>query len=121
MAEQITLQISDFVLGQAAQIGFTSKKQIEEVLAHWLEISFAEEPVEKLSDEEVLALSNMKFSAQEQARFSYLLSGNRENELTSAEKEELNQFMRYYERGLLRKSQALVEAVRRGLREAPEP
>jgi hypothetical protein len=121
MAEQITLQLSDFVLGQAAQIGFFSKRQVEDVLARWLEISFAEEPVEKLSDEEVLALSYLKFSAQEEDRFNYLLTGNRENELTAAEREELNQFMRYYERGLLRKSQALAEAVKRGLRETPKP
>ena len=121
MSESITLQVSAPVLEQAAQIASTSRKHVAEVLSRWLEISFGEPPVELLSDDEVLRLSEMKFSAREEARFSDLLAGNREGELTSAETEELDEFMRYYERGLLRKAQALAEAVKRGLREAPKP
>jgi hypothetical protein len=69
-----------------------------------LERAATELPVEELPDEEVLALSE-------------LLSQNREDELESAGRRELDELMPLYEHGLLRKAQALRVAVQRGLRE----
>jgi hypothetical protein len=70
-----------------------------------------------LSDEEVLALSELQLSEDRQARLSRLLMRQRENTLDAEGKRELDELMQAYERGLLRKSQALLEAVQRQLRE----
>ena len=113
----VTLQVSEHVLRHATSVATTSQQRVEDVLIEWLETTVAEKPVQSLSDEEVLALSEMKFTQTEQERFSYLLDGNREGDLTADERDELDRMMHVYERGLLRKSQALREAVIRGLRE----
>ena len=121
MSELVTLQVSEHVLRQAAQLAHSTQQPVEAVLADWLEDSAAEKPVQLLSDKEVLQLSELKFTPAEQARFSYLLEQNREDELTRAEQQELDWLMHVYERGLLRKAQALREAVLRGLREPLKP
>jgi len=73
--------------------------------------------VECLSDDEAIALSEMKFSDEQDARLSDLLARQRENQLDSEERRQLNEMMLIYEKGLLRKAQALRVAVERGLRE----
>lgn len=121
MSEQVTIQVSDHVIRHAAQVAANTHQHIEEILSDWLETTVAEKPVQVLSDQEVLALSELKFTLEEQERFSYLLEQNREAEITSEERIELDRMMGIYERGLLRKSQALREAVMRGLREPLQP
>ena len=74
-------------------------------------------PAEHLSDDEALALSEMTFSEEQDAALSDLLARQRENQLDSKGRRQLSELMRIYERGLLRKAQALQVAVERGLRE----
>jgi hypothetical protein len=71
--------------------------------------------IECISDDEALALSEMRFSDEQDATLSDLLARQRENQLDS-EWRQLNGMMRIYERGLLRKALALRVAVERGLR-----
>jgi len=54
-------------------------------------------------------------------RFSELLDKQQATQLTSDERSELMVLMQVYQEGLLRKAQALNEAVQRGLREPLEP
>jgi hypothetical protein len=121
MSEQITLQVPDQIVRQAAQIAAHNQQSIEDVLTEWLTSAATEPPVELLSDEEVVILAKMKFTSDQQERFSDLLDRNREGELDAEGREELDLMMRIYERGLLRKAQALQEAVKRGLMELPRP
>ncbi len=58
--------------------------------------------------------------AQDQ-RLSFLLDKQQAGELTEADRSELLALMQVYQEGLLRKAQALREAVQRGLREPLEP
>ena len=53
-------------------------------------------------------------------RLSELLDEQQAGSLTSDERSELLAFMQIYQEGLLRKAQALHEAVRRGLRKPLE-
>lgn len=115
MSEQVTLQISNNVLRHAAQIAARTKQNVENVLTSTLESFYAEPMVESLSDEEVIALTKLKLTDDEQERFGDLLYENREGLLTAERREELDQMMKVYERGQLRKAQALEEAVKRGL------
>jgi hypothetical protein len=74
---------------------------------------------DSLADSEILALSNLQMDPDQDARLSELLEKQRERSLLSNEPQELEGLMQIYREALLRKTAALVEAVKRGLREAP--
>jgi hypothetical protein len=80
-----------------------------------------ERPVETLSDKEVLALTDLQLAPEEQSRLSDLLERNREGDLDAEGERQLDELMRGYEKGLLRKAEALRIAVQRGLREPLQP
>lgn len=115
MSQQITIQISDEVVRHAAQVAAQTQRPIEEVLAAWLESAVNELPVEKLPDNEILALTERQLTDQQQEALSELLALNREGNLDPAGELQLDELMRLYEHGLLRKAQALRIAVQRGL------
>jgi hypothetical protein len=121
MNQQITIQVSDQVMRCAARAAARHQQQIEEVLSDWLERVITEIPVEALSDEEVLALTEIQLTPEQQATSSNLLAQNREGRLDEEEGRHLDEMMRVYEHGLLRKAQALRAAVQRGLREPLQP
>lgn len=76
-----------------------------------------ERPVKELSDDEVLALAELCLTDEQGTNLSELLGRNREGTLNTDSQRKLDEMMRLYEHGLLRKSQALKVAVQRGLRE----
>lgn len=117
MHELIAIPVSERVVRQARHTAIQSQKQIEEILADWLERTIVEMPVETLSDEEILQLCDLQLTAQQQNALSDLLAKNSEGALQARERFDLDELMRVYEQGLLRKAQALKEAVQRGLRE----
>lgn len=117
MSELLTIKVSDQVARFASQVAKQSNLPVEEVISDLLESAINEIPVECLSDEKVLALSEMKFSDEQDAILSDLLARQRENQLDNDGRRQLNELMRIYERDLLRKAQALRVAVERGLRE----
>ena len=117
MSQQVTIQVSEQVLRQAAQVAAQTQRSIEDVLAAWLESLTTERPVEELSDDEILTLTELRLTDEQDASLSELLERNREGTLNAEGQRELDEMMRLYEHGLLRKSQALKVAVQRGLRE----
>ncbi|MDQ3743025.1 MAG: hypothetical protein M3444_01435 [Acidobacteriota bacterium] len=117
MSQQITIQVPEHVFRQAAQVAAQTHRSVEDVLAAWLESVTTERPVEGLSDDEVLALAELRLTEEQDASLSELLERNREGTLDADGQRELDKMMRLYEHGLLRKSQALKVAVQRGLRE----
>lgn len=121
MSEQITIQVSDQVVGHATRVAAQSQRRIEDVLADWLESVITEMPVEALSDEEVVTLMEMQLRPEQQTILTDLLARNQDNTLDSEGRQQLDELMQVYERGLLRKAQALRVAVQRGLRAPLEP
>lgn len=115
MSQQITLEISEEVVRQAAQVAAQTERSVEEVLTSWLESIVTEMPVEELSDAEVLALTELQFTVEQQIALDNLLAQNREGALDIEGQRQLDELMRLYEHGLLRKSQALRVAVQREL------
>jgi len=73
------------------------------------------------SDEEVLAATESELPCLEDQRLSDLLHRQQAGTLAAPEQPELQVLLEMYQRGLLRKAQALREAVRRGLREPLQP
>ncbi len=77
--------------------------------------------VSTLSDDDVLALSKAQMRPAQGRRLSELLEKQREGELTGSERPELLALMQVYKQLWTRQSEALAEAVRRGLRRPLEP
>ena len=115
MNQQITIEVSEQVWRRASILAQQKSRKPEDVLEEWLEETVAETQVEDLTDEEILALTELKFNDEQQNNFSHLLEKNREGDLNSSEKRSLDALMRTYENGLLRKSKALRVAVERDL------
>jgi hypothetical protein len=113
MSQQITLRISDEVARRATTIAAQTERSIEDVLAAWLDA--LEVPIEELPDSEVLILTQLQLTKQQEDALSHLLTLNREGTLDTAGRHQLDELMRLYEHGLLRKAQALRVAVHRGL------
>ena len=120
-SEQVTVRLSDRVLRSAAHVAAQSQRHIEDVLADWLDQVVTELPVDELPDQEVLALAELQLAPEQQAALSELLMQNREGALNAEGRRRLDEMMRIYEHGLLRKAQALRVAVQRGLREPLQP
>jgi hypothetical protein len=92
-----------------------TSRSIEDILALWLEQATAERPVEELPELEMLALTNLCLTDEQEESLSVLLQENREGTLGMGDRRQLDELMRVYEHGLLRKSQALKVAVERNL------
>ena len=73
-------------------------------------------PVSTMSDTEVLALADSKMDVVQNQRLGELQAKGKVVGLTHAERYELLTLMQIYQFGQLRKSEALAEAVQRGLR-----
>ena len=117
MSELITLNVPDQIVRLATSIANRKQRAKEEVLLDMLTTRASEPPVENLSDEEVLALSEMVMPKEQDERLGKLLALQRENQIDTEGRKELAQLMWLYKQGMLQKSQALREAVERGLRE----
>lgn len=116
MNQQVTIEVPEQVMRHAAQVAARTSRRVEDILAAWLERAAAERPVEELPDEEVLALTELRLTGEQEEALSALLEENREGTLDSDDRRQLDELMRVYERGLLRKSQAFRIAVERNLR-----
>ena len=115
MNQEVTLKISDRIIQQATIAASRKKNRVEEVLSDWLESVFEEKFTDKMSDKEILALTKIQISPDEQERLSELLFKNRETGLNKNEQRELDLMIEISERNMLRKSEALRVAVERGL------
>ena len=68
-----------------------------------------------MTDEQVLALTELRLSDEDDDRLSKLLDEQQAGDLTAANRTELARLMQRYQEGLLLKSAALAEAVARKL------
>jgi predicted DNA-binding protein len=129
MSTQVTLTLPDEVYRRAERLAQLSSREVADVLADTIELSLspvglkseAVEPVSALSDEEVMALAELQLASDQDQRLSSLLDKQQAGTLIEAERSELLGLMQVYQESLLRKAQALREAVQRGLREPLEP
>jgi pyruvate-formate lyase len=126
MSIKVTLELSNGVVEQAQQVSQSVHRSLEDVLADSLEtlwpvvdsasVRKVYEDVSLLTDEDVLALANLKMSTAQNERYEDLLAKSKEEDLNQTEQLELLSLMQISRLGLLRKAQGLSEAVRRGLR-----
>jgi len=123
---EITLSIPENVFQHATRLSQATQLHVSNILADALAFTLptlegalsAAEPVGDLDDKKVLALADSQMPLEHDERLSELLYQQRENRLTVAEATELLSLMLMYRSGWWRKTEALVEAVKRGLRPA---
>jgi len=128
MGTQVTLNLPDDTFERATKYAAYAHRDVSEIIAAALESSRPSmeaidqlRAISKLPDDEIVALNDLRMERETDLRLSALLDHQQAGELTDLERAELAALMRAYEMGLLRQSQALVEAVNRGLRPPLDP
>ena len=129
MGEQITVTLPEDVLQRAELWARRAGRPVNDFLAETIELSLrplgtpaeGDGSLAACSDEEVLAAADGVMPAAEDQRLSELLDLQQAGRLTDVQRAELTALMQVYQNGLLRKAQALREAVGRGLREPLQP
>jgi hypothetical protein len=120
---QFTLNLSDHAMKQASALAALEGREVSEYVATIVEEKLLGDPereltlLASLSDEDVLAMADMRITPEEDEKFSELLDRNREGQLQPGDKEQLDALMQIYQQGTLKKAMGLAEAVRRKLRE----
>jgi hypothetical protein len=125
MTIPITINIPEELYQRAKRFAHLANRDIESVITDTMLSSLppmrehidALQPVETLSDEEILKLAQSQMEPEQDVQMSELLAKQRENELTESEAIALATLMQAYQEGWLRKTTALAEAVKRGLME----
>src|SRR5215467_7854550 len=105
MGHQVTIEVSERVSRSAQRSASRTHRRVEEVLADWLEDVVTEIPIDDLPDEEIINLTMMQLTPDQQSLLDDLLDKNREGMLDDGARKQLSDLMRVYEHGLLRKSQ----------------
>jgi len=129
VSTQVTLTLPDELYEHARRWATITQRDLSETLTDALTIVLTpvytmpslEKPVSLLSDEGVIALSRAQMKLAQGQRLSELLEKQREGALAKGERPELLALMQVYSQLWIRQSEALAEAVRRGLREPLEP
>src|SRR5262245_1694288 len=129
MSAQITVTLPEDVLQRAELLAQRTGRPVSDILTETIELSLrplgaptnGERLVADWSDDEVLAAADAGLPPVEDRRLSDLLDRQQAGLLADAERSDLTALMQMYQEGLLRKAQALREAVRRGLRGPLQP
>jgi Arc/MetJ-type ribon-helix-helix transcriptional regulator len=122
---EISVKLPDYLYRDVSRLAKTKKKSVSAIIKNAVSRAVSDEledlgrPLAACSDEEVLALANMKMSEAENRRMSELLGKQSEDAITPLERNELEAVMRVYQAGNLRKAQGIAEAVHRGLIKTP--
>jgi hypothetical protein len=129
MSTQVTLTLPDELYENAKRWATITQRDLSETLTDALTIVLTpvyitpkfEKPITSLSDEEVLTLTELQMPPVQGERLGELLERQREGLLAESERPELLALAQIYEQFWVRQSEALAEAVRRGLRQPLEP
>jgi hypothetical protein len=129
MNTRVTLTLPDKLYEHAQRWATITRRDLSTTLTDALTIVLTpvyttpklEKPISSLSDEQVLALSKAQMKPEQGQRLSKLLERQREGVLTDSGRSELLALMQVYDQLWMRQSEALAEAVRRGLRNPLEP
>lgn len=127
MTIEVTLKLPENLIEQARQLGVATQRDLGAVLTDvltmlWLTVDGVPEldgvpTIAELPDSDVLMLATSKMDEVQNQRLGNLQAKGKAEGLTSAERYELLALLQIYQLGQLRKSEALAEAVQRGLRE----
>jgi hypothetical protein len=134
MSTQVTVTLTDEIYRMADRLARLSGRNLNDILADTIALSLSPlqlesiqslpgdmRPVSTLADDEIRALADLQLDPDQDRQLSLLLDRQQSGLLTETERAELLTLLQVYQEYLLRKAQALHEAVQRGLREPLEP
>lgn len=127
MTVQLTLTLPDNVAQRAQWWAARTGRDVAEIVVRAANLSLPSlegetaTDLDALTDIQIRTLTHLQMDPAQDARLSVLLERQQAALLTPDERAELEELMLHYEIGLLRKAEALAEAVRRGLREPLHP
>ena len=129
MSTQVVVTLPDDLYHRAERLAQLTSREVAEVLVDTIALSLTSlsaqpasvRPATELTDDEVLTQARLQMTPGQDRQLSTLLHRQQTGELSDMERSEMLALMQVYLEGLLRKAQALREAVRRGLREPLEP
>lgn len=123
MSNEIVLNLSPRLYERVQQWSTLTQQDLSQTVADALESAFipwAElenaPPISNLPDDQLLALTKISMTPTEGERLDFLQEKQHDNPLTQAEQQEYQTLLQTYHYLWLRQSQALAEAVQRGLR-----
>jgi hypothetical protein len=126
MTIELKINLSEQLVEYAKRLGYSTQRDWETVINDTLEMflptleNLSEHQFSKnlsdLSDTEVLTLANSKMDFTQNQRLGELQIKGKSIGLTQAEQYELATLIQIYQMGQLKKSEALAEAVKRGLK-----
>lgn len=123
---EITVNIPENIYQNVIELAEKTSRRVDEVIVERLQADFSFENIDNKeligdwTDEDVLALANLKLPPKQDKRLSKLLEDQRESRLTMNEKIELEGLMGLYNLANIRKSEGILEAVRRNLISSPK-
>lgn len=118
---QVTVNLPEETYRRAKRLAQLTRREVADVLADTLSLSLPSltegkaPAMQDMTDAQVITLTELQLSANEDERLGELLDKQQAGELTDDERPDLNRLMQVYQEGLLLKSEALAEAVSRGL------
>ncbi|MBW4621169.1 MAG: hypothetical protein KME17_17645 [Cyanosarcina radialis HA8281-LM2] len=123
MSTDLTISLPDEIYHQIESLAQLSKRDAAELLTDTIKMILPllnlqtqfEKQISLVPDEELIALTQLQMEAEQDCRLSDLLDKQQAGTLTENEHLELQFLMQVYQAGLLRKAQALSEAVKRGI------
>jgi len=129
MDTQVTVTLPSELYEHAKRWATLTRRDLSETLADALALVLnpvsktpvRKKPVATLPDRQVLALCHAQLKSNPGRRLSELLRRQREGTLNEKSRRELLALMQTYDQLWIRQSEALAEAVRRGLRQPLEP
>lgn len=122
MSEQITVTLPDHLYKRVQRLAELLGHHLSPVINESLGMALPplaselqDDPIETLSDEQILSLAESMMSELNSVRMSYLATKQKNVTLNESELAELQMLIELYDVGQLRKAHALAEAVKRGI------
>lgn len=124
MSVEMTIKLPDSFARKVQALQKSSHQNISDVVLDTLEglypmlensLDLLTPAINELSDNQVQNLALSKMDAIQNQRLGDLQAKGKENSLNAAERHELVALFQIYQLGQLRKSEAMAEAVRRGI------
>ena len=124
MSKQVVVDLPDEIYRRVERLARLARREVGDVLADAITLSLPplddhdaeSRSMAALTDREVVELTELQLPSTQDRRLSRLLDRQQARGLSESERIELQALMQLYQQGLLRKAEALREAVRRGLR-----
>ncbi len=127
MSTQLTIDLPENLVARARSIAQRAGQSVNDLLAESIELSLkpwgtaSDSDIHQCADHEVLKACDLELSTEDDCRLSELLQRQQAGSLLASEQTELASLMQVYQEGLVRKAEALREAVQRGLRQPVQP